>query len=268
LPAINPYLLGDATFGALDKLEQNVNFRAGITLPNRLDRLRRVQVGLQQQAKCGFDSSDLFTRESFALQSDRVGTIGLRIAITHRLRVRKNVFGNDGVSTDISVSADATELMHAGIGANRRMVLNRYMAGERCRICHDDFAPQDAIVRHMCSNHEEIVIANPCVTSTAQRSAMDVDVLTKCVPFANRQKGLFAFVFEILWLDTNDAERKEAIVTVDRGWTFDNDVRIENASVPDRDVLADPAERSDTDAFPKACKRTDDGSRVRSGWIR
>jgi hypothetical protein len=136
------------------------------------------------------------------------------------------------------------------------------VAGKRCGVGHDDLIPQGAIVRDVRANHEKILISNPRVPSSALRSAMDVDVLTECVAFADRQKGLFAAVFEILWLNADHAERKKAIVTVDRCRPFDDDMGIEHTSVPDTHLFANPAERSNGHILSEACKTMNDSSRV------
>jgi len=95
------------------------------------------------------------------------------------------------------------------------------------------------------------VIPNPCVASSALRSPMNVDVLSKRVALANRQKRLFAVVLEVLGLDADHAERKEAVVTVDRRGPFNDDMGIQNTPVADNYFFADPAEGADGDTLPK-----------------
>src|SRR5436309_10833296 len=48
LPAISPYLLDDSTIGRLDEIQHDFHFRRDAFLPDRLERLARIELGSQQ----------------------------------------------------------------------------------------------------------------------------------------------------------------------------------------------------------------------------
>ena len=81
--------------------------------------------------------------------------------------------------------------MHAGVRSDRGMVLDDHVAGQGCRIGHDDVVAEKAVVRDVGCDHQEIVVSDAGVSATAFGAAMDVDVFAKCVVGTDRQKGLF-----------------------------------------------------------------------------
>ena len=46
------------------------------------------------------------------------------IAFADRLGIRKHIFRDHGITTDVSVSTDSAELMYAGESSDRRMIFN------------------------------------------------------------------------------------------------------------------------------------------------
>ena len=104
--------------------------------------------------------SNLLGGESLSFQPDDVRPVSLRVALADRLGIRQHVFGDDGVTADISMRADAAKLMHAGKGSDRCMIFDRDMPGQRRRIGHDDVTAEQAIVRRYARTPSEIVIAD------------------------------------------------------------------------------------------------------------
>src|SRR5205809_5441010 len=47
LPAMRPNLFSDATAGCLDEIQDDLDFRRGMLLPDRVSGLRGVELGLQ-----------------------------------------------------------------------------------------------------------------------------------------------------------------------------------------------------------------------------
>src|SRR2546423_5203904 len=89
-PAIRPYLLDDATFGALDEFENRFGLRRGCPRLQLFHCLRCVQFRLQQKPEGTFDFLNLFRGETFSLQADQVRTVGLRVTLAHCLGIRQH----------------------------------------------------------------------------------------------------------------------------------------------------------------------------------
>src|SRR5688572_12875548 len=104
--------------------------------------------------------------------------------------------------------ADAAKLMDAREGANRRVVLNRYMTGQRGRIRHDDVIAEHAVMADVRVRHEKIVIADFRVAAAPFGAAMDIHVLAKDIMVSDRQERLLTLELQILRLKTNCSERK------------------------------------------------------------
>src|SRR5712671_1657675 len=140
LPAIRPILFDDATSGCLDEIQQNFDFRRRSLLPNGFDGLRCVELRLQKQSKSGLDIVNLAFGKALPFQADRIDTKCLSVSIADGFGIRQDVFRNDGVAADIPVLANPAVLVDSGISADRRMILDRHMTCQRCRIRHDDVA--------------------------------------------------------------------------------------------------------------------------------
>src|SRR5688572_20083708 len=220
LPAIRPYLLGDATFGSLDELEQDFNLRCRATLPNRLNGLCRIQLGLQQEPKRGFDARDLVRRETLSLQTDGIRPECFGVPLTDRLRIRQNIPGDDGVSPDIGMGPDAAELVNTRIGSDRGVVLDRHVARQRRGIGHDDVVADRAVVRDMRPDHQKVAVSDAGLAAAASGSAVNIDVLAKRVARTDGQKSFLVVKLQILWGNANHTEGKEAVVAVDCRGSF------------------------------------------------
>src|SRR6187402_2234157 len=96
------------------------------------------------------------------------------------------------------MDTNAAVLMHSGVGSNRCMILDDDMTGKSGSIRHDDMTANGTVVGNMGPDHQQIVISNASVPSAATGTAMNIDVLPKCVVRADRQKCLFAGIFEVL----------------------------------------------------------------------
>src|SRR5688572_25695689 len=81
-------------------------------------------------------------------EPDRVHTVDPR-PIADGFRKRKRIFRYDGISANKRMSADPTILVHAGKGANRRIVFNEYVSSERRAVGKNRFVPDLTVVRHV-----------------------------------------------------------------------------------------------------------------------
>ena len=91
---------------------------------------------------------------------------------------------------------------------------------------------------------------------------MNVDVLAANIVRADSQGCFLAFELKVLRLDADHAERKEAIIRTNFGRAFDNDVRVQNASIADDNPTVDPAKRPNNDVGADLRIGTDYGCRM------
>jgi hypothetical protein len=113
--------------------------------------------------------------------------------------------------------------------------------------------------------HQKIMMPDACVTASTLRTAMDVDVLTKDIVIADRQKSFFTFKLQILRLKADGSEGVKLIVFADFRRTFDDDVRIDAAPTTDPDASANATVGADRHVLGDVRFRTDDSSRVDHG---
>src|ERR1043166_8410986 len=103
---------------------------------------------------------------------DLVQAIATRV-IANRKSERQSIFDNDGIAADVGLTADATELMNAGIGAYVCAFFNDYMTRKRRRIGHDHVVANQAIVSNVCLGHQKAIIADAGDASSTLRAAVD-----------------------------------------------------------------------------------------------
>src|SRR5688572_16101874 len=78
-----------------------------------LHRLRKIEVGPEEQPISALELADHVLWKSVPLQADTVETVEF-YGVPHRLEERWNVLGNARAASDEAVSPDANELMHRG----------------------------------------------------------------------------------------------------------------------------------------------------------
>ena len=161
--------------------------------------------------------------------------------------------------------SNAAELMHTRKRADRRMIFDQDMAGERSCVGHDDMVAQNTVVADVRIRHQEIVIPDPGVTAAAARSTMDIHVFTKNIVIADRQECFFAFEFQILGIQTDCRKRIEAIAFTNLRRPLDHDMRFETARFSYLNARANPAVRSDPHIITNLGFRADDGGGMDHG---
>src|SRR6266850_1980682 len=77
-----------------------------------------------------------FARIATAAHANFVESIALRV-IADRQRERQSILDHHRIAAHISLAADATKLMHAGISADVRAIIDDHMTGEGRSIGHD-----------------------------------------------------------------------------------------------------------------------------------
>src|SRR5262245_4163928 len=118
---------------------------------------------------------------------------------------------------------------------------------------------------NMNIRHQEVVITDSRVPTTAFRAAMNVYVFPKDVVISDYEEGFFAPELQILRLKADGSERKEMVVLANRRRAFDDDVRIEAAALSNVHPIADPAIRANGHIFSNTDLRAHNGSRMNHG---
>ena len=139
------------------------------------------------------------------------------------------------------------------------------MPGQCGRVRHNDVIPQLAVVTDMRVGHQEIVIADPRYPTAPLGAAMNIDIFTKDVVMADREKRIFTLEFEILGLKTDGRKRIKLVALADFRGAFDDDVRLETAALPDVDARTDRAIRADPDLISDHRLGTDNRRRMNHG---
>src|SRR4051812_23772909 len=77
--------------------------------------------------------------------------------IADRERERQSIFDDDGIASDISLAADAEELVNAEISADIRALLDNDMTRQRRAVCHDDMIAKDTVMCDMRLRHNQAI---------------------------------------------------------------------------------------------------------------
>src|ERR1700757_3794113 len=113
--------------------------------------------------------------------------------------------------------------MHRAQCAYHRILLDRYMSGERGSIDQHRVIADLAVMTNVRVRHDEDMIANPGCASALIRSAINGHVFSNYVFVANLQTGGLAAVSNILGLDAECRERENPVVIADSGRTVNHD---------------------------------------------
>src|SRR6185369_3851406 len=162
-----------------------------------LDRLRGIEFSREQQAECMSYPLDLLFGEAASPKPDRVLAVAPRV-IANGARVWQRVLDHHRVASDESVLPDSAELMHARISADRRVVFDKHVTGERRSVAEDDIAADVAIVRNMRMSHEQVVRANLGQASATVSSAVQRREFAKRIALARDKTRWLAGILEVL----------------------------------------------------------------------
>src|ERR1043166_8112872 len=157
------------------------------------------------------------------LHAGYVKAITLRV-VADRQRKRQRIFDNDRVTTDVSLFANAAELMDTGVSTDVRAILDHDVARERRSISHDDAVADQAIVRDMRLGHDEAIVADACDHAAACGAAMNRNELTDLISCADARLRRFAFVLEILRREADRDKRKNVRLITNRSAAIDDTV--------------------------------------------
>src|SRR6266849_1457998 len=202
-------------------------------------------------------SGDGLARVTATAHADFVQTITLCV-IANRESERQSVFDNHRVAADVGLASDATELMHARIGANVRAIFDDDMTRERGRVGHDHFVSQHAVVRDVRLGHDEAIITGFCQAAAAFGAAMNGDKFADAIAAPNLSFRKLAREFQILRRQANRNERKNMSVVADTRVSINHAVRVDAHPVAQRNVVADDDVRTDEALAPDLGALADD----------
>ena len=118
-----------------------------------------AHLGGEQVAVGPLQPADPVGVEAAPHQPDAVDAVDLG-AVADRLGERQRVLGHHRVAADEGVAADAAELVHAGVGADLRVVLDRDVPAQRRAGPEDGVAADPAVVRDVRVGHDQVAIAD------------------------------------------------------------------------------------------------------------
>ncbi len=176
--------------------------------------------------------------EPESLKTDRVLTVTFCV-IADRASVRQSVFHNRRVGSNERVSSDSTELMHAAVGAERRVILDIDVTGERSAVCEDNVVADPAVVCDVSLSHEEIVRTDLRQVAAAFRPSMQRCEFAKRVALAGAQPTPFAAILLIVRDLPGGHEWEKDRAAAELRWTFDYTVAGYPDIVVQNDVVAD-----------------------------
>src|ERR1041384_1818 len=123
--------------------------------------------------------------------------------------IRQCIFDNNGVAADERVLADPAELMHAGIGADGRIVFNDHVTRQCSPICENCMVADPAVVRYVSLGHEEVFRSDFGDAPSTFRATLQRRELSECIARARWQDAALAFELQVLRRLTRGHKWKE-----------------------------------------------------------
>ena len=129
--------------------------------------------------------------------------------------------------------------MHAAVSAERRVILDIDVTGERSAVCEDNVVADPAVVCDVSLSHEEIVRTDLRQVAAAFRPSMQRSEFAKRVALAGAQPTPFPAILLIVRDLPGGDEWKEDRAAAELGWTFDYAMARHSNVVAQDDVVAD-----------------------------
>lgn len=207
------------------------------------------------------DVSDRFVAEALTSQADGICAVTLRV-IANGARVRQSVFHDDRKAADKSVAPNAAELMHRAVSANRRVISDGHVPGQRACVGEDAMRADVAIVGDMRLCHKQVVVADGRQATATGCAAIQRYVFADDVALPDDEPRLFALVFQILWRLTDGSEGIDDCAAADFAGAFDDNVPGDFDTIVQGNVIADERIGADFDVRAELRLGADDG-----GWV-
>ena len=145
--------------------------------------------------------------------------------------------------------------MHAGVGADRREVIDLDVPTERRAGPEDRLAADVAVVGDVHVRHEEIAIADRRAAAATGGASMNRHELAKDVAPADVERGRLALVLQVLRRQADRGKGIELRAVADRRMAIDHGRRADAAVSPEHDVGTNHRVRPDDGAAADLCVR-------------
>lgn len=229
-------------------------------LPNRLKRLRAIEVRFVQQFEALFDEDTLVFRKVVAHHTDAVVTFddGGGTGGNHK---RRQIFFQKTVSGEHRICADAAKLMNGGIPADIGVIVNVYMPA-RCHLrAYNDVIAQPTIVPDVRIRQDVIVIPDDgCIAVGG--GGVHRNIFAEGIPIADVQSANTAFVLQIVRFAADEGVWVNVIVFPKGRVTVDRCVMFDDGVCADDRVCTDVCVRTNGDAFVQRGTWFDNGGRM------
>ena len=160
---------------------------------------------------------------------------------------RNDIAGDSAQAPDHGTFADAHELVHGGLPAQKRTIADADMAAQDCIIGEGDVAADPAVVPHMGAGHEEATVADQGDPAAVLRAGAHGDALANLAVGPQHEAGRTAAVFDRLRRRPKRSEGIDGGARADGGMAGEVDMGHEPAANADRHVGSDDAIGPDRD---------------------
>ena len=182
--------------------------------------------------------------------------------ITHAQAERRNICVDGAQCPHHCVRANAAELMDAAHGAHDHVIAEHDMAAEPDAVGENDLVPDDAVMRHVDSDHHEAAGADPRDTAAATGARMNRRMLADHGLGADDELGVLAPVFEILGNLADRCEGEDPHPRADHRPSPQMYMGPDPGAGPDLDLWPDHRESADRSTVADPCPSLDYRRRV------
>src|SRR5688572_18625625 len=148
--------------------------------------------------------------------------------------------------------------MQTGSAADVGAILNRDVTCQHDLIGDADVIAQDAVMRDVDGDHDQVVVAHAGDAAAVAGSAMNRYVFANLVAVAYFKNGALAAELAVLRIGANDREGVKDVVAPNRGERLNGNMVVQHRAVVDGDFGAHDAIRADNDAVSQVCGRIND----------
>src|SRR5579859_3638725 len=201
-----------------------VNWRNPSVFPGHLvDTLDERPFSREQVLIGAAQSADVFATEPAALHADDVEPVE-PCAVAHYLAVGNDVPLDARHAPNHGMAPDPHELVYRAETAQHRVVFNDHMTGQLGIVRHHYPIANLTVVSDVNPDHEQRRVADAGHHAPAGRARVHHHVFADRVVAADLEERFLAAVFEVLRLEADRGEGKDARPDPDRRSTINDDV--------------------------------------------